>query len=90
MGNMSHLGLDQASELYAKAGHPRTLRSLQRYCVNGHLDAQKIATTLGDKYLVTSQSVARHIDQIEELSALDNVATCRDRCRSTCRRTGER
>jgi hypothetical protein len=69
------LSLEQASELYAKAGHPRTLRSLQRYCVNGHLDARKIQTTLGDKYLVTPQSVARHIAQIEELHALDTVAT---------------
>jgi hypothetical protein len=71
------LSLEQVSELYAKAGHPRTLRSLQRYCANGHLDARKIQTTLGDKYLVTSQSVARHVAQIEELNALDNVATSR-------------
>ena len=52
--------------------------SLQRYCVNGHLDAQKIATTTGDKFLVTPLSVARHIAQIEELTALDPVATGRD------------
>jgi hypothetical protein len=75
--NDYNLSLEQVSEFYAKAGHPRTLRSLQRYCVNGHLDAQKIATTLGDKYLVTPQSVARHIAQIEELNALDTVATSR-------------
>jgi DNA-binding MarR family transcriptional regulator len=55
------LSLEQAGELYARAGHPRTLRSLQRYCASGHLDARKIATALGDKYLVTPQSVARHI-----------------------------
>jgi hypothetical protein len=66
------------SERYARAGHPRTLRTLQRYCASGHLDAQKIATTTGDKYLVTPQSVARHIAQIEELSSLDSVATGRD------------
>jgi hypothetical protein len=71
------LSLEQVSELYAKADHPRTLRSLQRYCANGHLDARKIQTTLGDKYLVTPQSVARHVAQIEELNALDNVATSR-------------
>ena len=33
---------------------------------------------LGDKYLVTPQSVARHIEQIRELSALDTAATSRD------------
>jgi hypothetical protein len=37
-----------------------------------------LATTIGDKYLVTSPSVARHIAQIEELHAFDIVATDRD------------
>ena len=62
------LSLEEVALLYAKAGHARTLRTLQRYCASGHLDAQKMATSLGDKYLVTPQSVARHIAQIEELS----------------------
>ena len=72
------LSLEEVAARYARAGHPRTLRSLQRYCVSGHLDARKIATAIGDKYLVTPQSIARHIAQIVELSQLDAVATCRD------------
>jgi hypothetical protein len=75
------LSIEEVAERYAKAGHPRTIRTLQRYCVSRHLDAQKIATTLGDKYLVTPQSVARHIAQIEELRPLDTVATDRDQPR---------
>ena len=75
------LSIEEVSERYARAGHPRTIRTLQRYCVSGHLDAQKVATTLGDKYLITPQSVARHIAQIEELRALDTVATDRDQPR---------
>jgi len=72
------LSLEEVAERYARAGHPRTLRSLQRYCASGHLDARKIATTMGDKYIVTPQSVARHIAQIVEFSQLDAVATGRD------------
>jgi hypothetical protein len=75
------LSIEEVSERYARAGHPRTIRTLQRYAASGHLDAQKIATTLGDKYLVTPQSVARHIAQIEELRPLDIVATDRDQPR---------
>ena len=75
------LPLEEVSERYAKAGHPRTIRSLQRYCSVGHLDCQKVATTIGDKYLATPQSVARHIAQIEELRSYDNVATERDQSR---------
>ncbi len=72
------LPLENVYERYARAGHPRTIRTLQRYCASGHLEAQKIATTLGDKYLVTPQSVARHIAQIEELASFDAVAASRD------------
>ena len=72
------LSLEEVAERYARAGHARTLRSLQRYCASGHLDAQKIATTTGDKYLVTPQSVARHVAQIKEFAALEAVAPFRD------------
>ena len=75
------LTIDEAAALYARAGHPRTPRSVQRYCASGHLDAIKEATTLGDKYFIEPQSVARHIAQIEELIALDNRAPSRDRSR---------
>lgn len=72
------LSIEEVAERYAKAGHPRTIRTLQRYCVSGHLEARKVATSLGDKYLITPQSVARHIAQIEELLPLDTVAADRD------------
>jgi hypothetical protein len=52
---------------------------LQRYCAKGHLDSQKKETPLGGEiYLVTPQSVARHIAQIEELTSGDSVATGHD------------
>jgi hypothetical protein len=76
------LTIEQVADLYAKAGHPRTVRSLQRYCAKSHLDSQKKETALGGEiYLVTPQSVARHIAQIEELSSGDMVATGRDASR---------
>jgi len=72
------LSLEEVAERYAKAGHPRTLRTLQRYCANGHLNAQKLATATGDKYLVTPQSVDRHIAQTVELGGHEPVAIGRD------------
>lgn len=70
--------IEEAAELYAKAGHPRTLRTIQRYCASGHLDCMKAATALGDKYYVAPQSVARHIAQIVELNELGGRPTFRD------------
>jgi hypothetical protein len=72
------LSIDDAVALYAHAGHPRTVRTVQRYCASGHLDCVKEATMLGDKYFVEPSSVARHISQIEELIALDNRTPFRD------------
>ena len=76
------LTIEQVADRYARAGHPRTLRSLQRYCAKGHLDSQKKDTAFGSEiYLVTPQSVARHIAQIEELATVDHVATGLDASR---------
>lgn len=71
--------IEDAAELYVRAGHPRTLRSIQRYASSGHLDSMKVATALGDKYFIDPASVARHLSQIEEMSRLDLRPTGRDR-----------
>jgi hypothetical protein len=68
------LTIDEAASLYAQAGHPRTLRTVQRYCASGHLDCVKAQTMLGDKYFVEPTSVGRHIAQIEELVGLNTRA----------------
>jgi hypothetical protein len=75
------LTIEDAAALYERAGHPRTPRSIQRYCASGHLDAIKETTMLGDKYFIDPASVARHIAQIEELIALDQRTTGRDTSR---------
>ena len=61
------LTIDEAAVRYEHAGHPRTPRSIQRYCSKGHLDCRRIETPFGDKYLITSASVAKHIAYIEEV-----------------------
>ena len=63
------LTIEEAAVRYDHAGHPRTIRSIQRYCAKGHLDSLRQKTTFGDKYLITPESVARHIAQIAELAS---------------------
>lgn len=75
------LTIDETADRYARAGHPRTTRTLQRYCASGHLDCQKVATALGDKYYVAPYSVARHIAQISEQAAFIQRTTSRDESR---------
>src|SRR5271165_4334074 len=62
------LTIDEALARYVHAGHPRTPRSVQRYCAKGHLDCRRIETPFGEKYLISPDSVAKHIAYIEEVN----------------------
>jgi hypothetical protein len=73
------LTIDDAAIRYEHAGHPRTSRTIQRYCAKGHLECLRKETSFGEKYLITATSVARHIAQIEELAS----TTSRDPSRQT-------
>jgi hypothetical protein len=67
------------AELYAKAGHPRTPRAIQKYCALSKLDCHKVETETGEKYLVAPYSVDRHISYINEVRT---VANSRDQTRT--------
>src|SRR6202521_960065 len=69
------LSIDEALEQYARAGLPRTPRSIQRYCAKGHLDCRRMETPFGEKYMISPASVAKHIAYIEEVRP---AATRRD------------
>jgi hypothetical protein len=69
------LSIEEAATLYERAGHPRTARSIQRYCAKGHLEYRRLETPFGEKFLITPASVTKHIAYIEEVRP---VATGRD------------
>ena len=71
------LTIEDALLRYEHAGHPRTTRSIQRYCAKEHLDCLRQETIFGDKYMITPESVARHISQIEELTSASGRDTTR-------------
>jgi hypothetical protein len=73
------LSIDETAELYAKAGHPRTPRAIQKYCALSKLDCHKVETETGEKYLVAPYSVDRHIAYINEVRT---VANSRDHSRT--------
>ena len=73
------LSVEQAAELYAAAGHPRTKRAIQKYCALTKLDCHKVETETGERYLVAPYSVERHIAYINEVRT---VAISRDNSRT--------
>jgi hypothetical protein len=72
------LSVEEAAELYAAAGHPRTKRAIQKYCALTKLDCHKVETETGERYLVAPYSVERHIAYINEVRT---DATSRDQTR---------
>src|SRR6266436_4864305 len=61
------LSIEEALIRYEAAGLPRTTRSIQRYCAKGDLDAHRVETPFGEKFLITPASVDRHIAYINEV-----------------------
>ena len=61
------LSIEEALQRYEDAGLSRTPRSVQRYCAKGDLDCHRIETSFGTKFLITPESVERHIAYIKEV-----------------------
>ena len=61
------LSIEEAAKRYEHAGPPRTDRTIQRYCAEGHLDCHRMEPPFGEKYLITPASVGKHIAYIEEV-----------------------
>jgi hypothetical protein len=62
------LTVEEAAARYEAAGHARTMRAIQKYCARGDLTCIREETTYGERFRITPASVARHIEQIEQLS----------------------
>ena len=62
------LTVEEAAELYARAGFPRTLRAIQKYCARDDLLCVREQTAYGERFRITPSSVDRHIEQIKQLS----------------------
>jgi len=60
------LSVDDAIARYKAAGISRIRRTVQRYCSDGTLDAHRFAIPYGEKYLITPESLDRHIKYILE------------------------
>jgi hypothetical protein len=60
------LTVEEAAQRYEEAGVPRTIRRVQKYCARGDLQCRKVETEFGEKYIITAESIDRHIAQIRD------------------------
>ncbi len=78
------LSAEETSVLFAEAGVPRSVRTVQRYCKKGHLACITVDTEISDKYLIDRNSVERRIKELQQLDRLlrsTGVATSREETR---------
>jgi hypothetical protein len=71
------LTVDETAQRYELAGVPRTIRRIQKYCARGDLDCRKVETESGEKYLISAESIDRHVAQIRDALAAAGRAQAR-------------
>ncbi len=64
------LSAEETSVIFADAGVPRSVRTVQRYCKKGHLDCITIDTEISEKYLIERNSVERRIKELQQLDRI--------------------
>lgn len=81
------LTINEAADRYADAGFPRPIRRIQKYCARGDLECRKVETAPGqEQYLITPESLDRHISYIGETQGTSGRAPTRP---DTPERVGE-
>lgn len=68
------LTIYQAVELFAQLGVPRSKRSVQRFCEQGHLDCVLIKGGRGDQFFVNQESVYRYAEELRQIDAVASLA----------------
>ncbi len=64
------LSVEESSVIFADAGVPRSVRTVQRYCKKEHLDCITVDTEISEKYLVDRNSVERRIKELQQLDRI--------------------
>ena len=68
------LTIYQAVELFAELGVPRSKRSVQRFCEQGHLDCVRIKGARGDQFFINRESVERYAEELRQIDAVASIA----------------
>jgi hypothetical protein len=61
------LTIPQAVELFVHLDVPRSKRSVQRFCEQGHLDCVRIKGARGDQFFINRESVERYAEELRQI-----------------------
>src|SRR4051794_14005373 len=68
------LTIADAVELFAQLGTPRSKRSVQRFCEQGHLDCVRIKGPRGDQFFINRESVERYAEELRQIEAVASLS----------------
>src|SRR3954447_8322968 len=68
------LTIADAVELFAQLGTPRSKRSVQRFCEQGHLDFVPIKGPRGDQFFINRESVVRYAEELRQIDAIASLS----------------
>jgi hypothetical protein len=69
------LTIPQTVELFAELGVPRSKRSVQRFCEQGHLDSIRIKGPRGDQFFINRESIVRYAEELRSIEAVGSIAS---------------
>src|SRR5215207_4337380 len=69
------LRIADAVELFAQLGTPRSKRSVQRFCDQGHLDCVRIKGARGDQFFINCESVERYAEELRQIEAVSSIGS---------------
>jgi hypothetical protein len=67
------LTIPQAVELFVHLDVPRSKRSVQRFCEQGHLDCVRIKGARGDQFFINRESVERYAEELRQIEAVATI-----------------
>src|SRR4051812_37184710 len=68
------LTIFQAVELFSQLGVPRSKRSVQRFCKEGHIDCVSIKGPRGDQFFINRESVERYAEELRQIEVVGSIA----------------
>jgi hypothetical protein len=67
------LTIADAVELFAQLSTPRSKRSVQRFCEQGHLDCVRIKGPRGDQFFINRESVVWYAEELRQIEAIASL-----------------
>lgn len=69
------LTVKAASALFAEFGVPRSPRSVQGFCKDGHIDCVRVKGPNGDRYFVNRQSVEHYATELKQIEEVGKISS---------------